>query len=358
MKSWIVLKDGATFEGVSHHLPGKAFGEVVFYTGVVGYQETLTNPVYAGQILTLTYPLIGNYGVNDEDFESPRVWPRALVARDLSPIYSNFRAQASFDEFLEKNRIICINDVDTRALTIHLREHGEMTGIVATDGSDPEKLKKELAQSASPYSQNLAAETGAQEIREGNTSGKHKIAIVDFGIQKSLLGQLRDLEASWFCCPPGSSPEKILAQNPDGILLSGGPGDPERLPDSVQTIRSLLGKKPIFGIGLGHQLLARAGGARTFRMKLGHRGVNYPVVETGKKQSLITSQHHSFCVDAQSLPRNLAVTHTHLNDKTIEGIAFTDQPAFSIQFFPARDESYRPNPCLEKFMQMLGSGKS
>ncbi|MDD5224465.1 MAG: glutamine-hydrolyzing carbamoyl-phosphate synthase small subunit [bacterium] len=355
MKSWIILKDGTAFEGVSHNLPGKAFGEVVFYTGVVGFQETLTNPVYAGQILTLTYPLIGNYGVNDEDPESPRVWPRALIVRDLSPIYSNFRAQASFDQFLEKNRVVCIKDVDTRALTIHLREHGEMTGIVATDGSDPEKLKKELAQSASPYSGNLTAETGAQEIREEKTSGRHKIAIIDFGIQKSLLGQLRDLGASWVCYPPGSGPEKILEKNPAGILLSGGPGDPERLPDAVKTIRSLLGKKPIFGIGLGHQLLALAGGARTFRMKLGHRGVNYPVVETGKKQSLITSQHHSFCVDAQSLPRNLAVTHAHLNDKTIEGIAFTDQPAFSIQFFPTRDENYRPNPYLEKFIQMSGS---
>ncbi|MCX5858647.1 MAG: glutamine-hydrolyzing carbamoyl-phosphate synthase small subunit [Proteobacteria bacterium] len=355
MKSWIILKDGTVFEGVSHNLPGKAFGEVVFYTGVVGFQETLTNPVYAGQILIFTYPLIGNYGVNDEDPESPRVWPRALIVRDLSPIYSNFRAQASFEQFLEKNRVVCIKDVDTRALTIHLREHGEMTGIVATDGSDPEKLKKELAQSASPYSQNLTAETGAREIQEEKTSGRHKIAIIDFGIQKSLLGQLRDLGASWLCYPPGSSPEKILEKNPSGILLSGGPGDPEKLPDAVKTIRSLLGKKPLLGIGLGHQLLALAGGARTFRMKLGHRGVNYPVVEIGNKQSLITSQHHSFCVDAQSLPRTMAVTHTHLNDKTIEGIAFTDQPALSIQFFPTRDEDYRPHPCLEKFIQMLGS---
>lgn len=354
MKSWIVLKDGTAFAGVNYNLPGKAFGEVVFYTGVVGYQETLTNPVYAGQILILTYPLIGNYGVNDEDPESPRVWPRALIVRDLSPIHSNFRAQNSFDEFLEKHRIVCIKDVDTRALTIHLREHGEMTGIVTTDGSDPEKLKKELAQSPSPYTQNLTVETGAQEIREEKTSGKHKIAIVDFGIQKSLLGQLRDLGAAWICYPPGSGPEKILEKNPDGILLSSGPGDPEKLPEVVKNVRSLIGIKPVLGIGLGHQLLALAGGARTFRMKLGHRGVNYPVVETGKKQSLITFQHHSFCVDAQSLPRNLAVTHTHLNDKTIEGIAFTDKPALSIQFFPTRDEYYRPNQILAKFIEMLG----
>lgn len=357
MKAALVLADGTVFEGSSGGISGKVHGEVVFHTGVVGYQEILTDPVYAGQIVVLTYPLIGNYGVNDEDRESDSIWPQALIVREVSPIFSNFRATGSFPDFLKKNNTLWIKDVDTRALAIHLRDQGEMVGIMSTEGIDPDKLKKEVKSVSSPYQQDLVKSTSCKEIVEDKDKLKYRLAIVDLGVQNSLLSQLRELNCSLIRVPASTPADKIIKLKPDGILITSGPGDPQQMGDLIGQVKVLLGKLPIFGVGLGHQVLAIAGGARTFRMKLGHRGVNLPVTEKGKGRSLITAQHHSFCVEEKSLPRGVQVTHRHLNDGTVEGIEFEKIPAFSIQFYPGRDEFDRPSEYLQKFVRLMETNK-
>lgn len=354
----LVLADGTIIEGSSCSISGKVSGEVVFHTGVVGYQEILTDPVYAGQIVVLTYPLIGNYGVNDEDWESDSIWPQALIIREISPIFSNFRATGSFADFLKENNILCIKDVDTRALAIHLREQGEMVGILSSEGTDPDKLREEVKSISSPYRQNLVERTTCKRITEDKDKLRYRVAVVDLGVQNSLLVQLRELGCSLIRLPSTTPADKITRLNADGILITSGPGDPQQMGDLIEQVKSLLGKLPILGIGLGHQVLAIAGGARTFRMKLGHRGVNLPVTEKGKERSLITAQHHSFCVEESSLPQGLQVTHRHLNDGTVEGISFGEIPAFSIQFYPGRDEFDRPSESLQKFVKLMEANKN
>lgn len=358
MNALLVLEDGTIFEGTQYGIPGKVHGEVVFHTGVVGYQEILTDPVYAGQIVVLTYPLIGNYGVNEEDSESDSVWPKGLIIHEGSPIFSNFRATGSLDDFLERNKVICLKDVDTRALAIHLREHGEMCGIISTDEENPDHLIDEIKSMKSPYSQDLTESTSCKNIIEDKDDLKYLVAVLDLGFQRSILTQLNELDCSLIRIPPSTSADKIIEQNPDGILISSGPGDPGKAAGVVEQVKGLIGKVPVFGIGLGHQILALASGGRVSRLKLGHRGVNIPVVEEGNRQSLITSQHHSFCVEAGTLPNNVEITHMHLNDKTIEGISFKDIPAFSIQFYPSRDEFDKPSKFLQKFVEMMKGNKS
>ncbi|EQA00162.1 glutamine-hydrolyzing carbamoyl-phosphate synthase small subunit [Glaesserella parasuis] len=343
----LVLADGSVFHGKSIGYQGHTIGEVVFNTAMTGYQEILTDPSYTNQIVTLTYPHIGNTGTNSEDEEADKVYAAGLIIRDLPLIHSNFRANSSLSDYLVKHKIVAIADIDTRRLTRILRDKGAQAGCIYV-GDDMAKAL-ELANSfGSMAGQDLAKEVTCKELyqwTEGEwqlgkgyvqqTTPEFHVVAYDFGVKRNILRMLAERGCRITVVPATTSAEAVLALNPDGVFLSNGPGDPEPCTYVITAIQKLLAtKKPIFGICLGHQLLGLAAGGKTKKMAFGHHGANHPVQDLDTQNVLITSQNHGFEVDEASLPANVRVTHRSLFDGTVQGIELTDQSAFSFQGHP------------------------
>ena len=333
----LLLENGTHFTGESFGAIGTTGGEVCFNTSMTGYQEILTDPSYKGQMVTMTAPQIGNYGVNPEDVESSRIQVQGFIIREASPIYSNQRATQSLDDYLSQNGIVGIQGIDTRALTRIIRSEGAMNGVISSETEDLVALRKELDNVPNMAGSDLVKEvtcSEAWEWSEKRDSDLFHVVALDFGVKFNILRQLQEHGCHITVVPAKTSAEDILALNPDGIFLSNGPGDPEPVEYAIETVKALTGQKPIFGICLGHQILSLSQGARTFKLKFGHRGGNHPVRYEKRGTVEITSQNHGFAVDPESLPDSLEVTHVNLNDGTLEGVRSTENPAFSVQYHP------------------------
>jgi carbamoyl-phosphate synthase small subunit len=366
----LALEDGTVFTGEALGARGEVDGEVVFNTSMTGYQEILTDPSYRGQIVTMTYPEIGNYGVNDEDVESHQPHLAGFIVRENSRIASNFRAQGQLGEYLERHGIVGLAGIDTRSLVRRIRIHGAMKGVLSTVDLDDESLVAKAKASPGLVGRDLVREVVPAKSREWEESlsvwatlyaedaaradaphDKHVVAL-DYGMKWNIARHLRDIGCRVTILPGTASADDVLALNPDGVFLSNGPGDPEPLHYAIETIRGLLGKKPIFGICLGHQLLGLACGAKTFKLKFGHRGANQPVLNMINGKVEITSQNHGFAVEEHSLPSDLEITHRNLNDNTIAGMRHRQLAAFSVQYHP--EASAGPHDSRYLFAQFRG----
>ena len=377
MTALLMLEDGSLFRGSAIGAPGMAVGEVVFNTAMTGYQEILTDPSYAQQIVTLTYPHIGNTGVNSEDVESARVWAAGLVIRDCPTAHSNWRANISLPTFLAEAGVVAIADLDTRRLTRLIRQKGAMAGCIATgDDVDPQAAFAEARAFPGLAGMDLAKvvsttqvrdwtgggwslETGYRDVDTGGNGNPHVVAY-DFGVKRNILRMLVDRGCRVTVVPAQTPAEDALALSPDGVFLSNGPGDPEPCTYAIKAIRDVLGTGlPVFGICLGHQLLGLASGGRTVKMPFGHHGANHPVKDVASDAVIITSQNHGFAVDGESLPANVKVTHVSLFDGTVQGIRVTDAPAFGFQGHP--EASPGPHDCgylFDRFVAMMKAGDS
>lgn len=363
-KALLALADGVVFEGRALGYEGEAVGEVVFNTAMTGYQEVLTDPSYKGQIVTMTCPHIGNYGVTPEDVESRRIWAEGFVVKEASRIASNWRSRQSLEEYLKSAKIVGIEGLDTRALTRHLREHGSQQGLITHVAGNGKLAVEKARQAPSIIGRDLAsAVTCDQPYQWKDGSGewlpdqgeertpstrRWKVVAYDFGVKQNILRRLVDVGCDVTVVPASTTAKQVQALNPDGVFLSNGPGDPEGVPYAVEAVRDLIGRQPIFGICLGHQILGLALGLKTYKLKFGHHGANHPVMDLRTRKVEITSQNHNFAVQissqnvsilGQSVPVDsrfgkVAVTHVSLNDGSIEGMACLDHSVFSVQYHP------------------------
>jgi carbamoyl-phosphate synthase small subunit len=366
----LALEDGRVFTGWAFGADGEVDGEVCFNTSMTGYQEILTDPSYRGQIVAMTYPQIGNYGINPGDMESRRVFLSGFIVRELCPFPSNFRSTQSLDAYLRDQGTIGLEGIDTRTLVKHLRVRGAMNGVLSTTDLDdaslvakakasPGLVGRDLVQEvipSAPYEWNepLPALSQLNPRDPDHLAKEPHVVALDFGMKWNIPRHLRQLGCRVTVLPGKSTAKDVLSHNPDGVFLSNGPGDPRPLDYAINTIRDLLGQKPIFGICLGQQLLGLATGCEIFKLKFGHRGANQPVMnhDTGKVE--ITTQNHGFAVSADSLPKNVEVTHLNLNDRTVEGIRLKDVPAFAVQYHPEASAGPHDSQYLfEQFVRML-----
>ena len=370
----LALEDGTVFEGRSFGAPAESYGEVVFNTSIAGYQEIFTDPSYAGQIVVLTNPQIGNYGANAEDNESRKPFIEGLVVREISPVASNWRSEEHAEHFLASHNIPVASGVDTRALVRHLRSRGVMRGVLSGMGGDPKVLIEKARNIPSMTGLDLATRVSTREAYSWAAGvdacspsdrvakavePRHHVVAYDYGIKRNILRKLVHTGARVTVVPAMTSAEDVLSLKPDGVFLSNGPGDPEPLEYQTQQVRNLLGKTPIFGICLGHQIMGRALGGKTFKLKFGHRGGNHPVLNqvTGKVE--ITSHNHGFAVDASSLKDSeVELTHINLNDQTLEGFRLRNHPAFCVQYHPeAAPGPHDSYYLFDDFMKMMDEYK-
>ncbi|HWF89844.1 MAG TPA: glutamine-hydrolyzing carbamoyl-phosphate synthase small subunit [Pyrinomonadaceae bacterium] len=333
----LALEDGRTFRGRSWAADGEACGEMVFNTSMTGYQEILTDPSYAGQIVCMTYPLIGNYGVNASDAESTRPWVEGFVVREASRVFSNWRSEESLEDYLKRWNIVAIEGIDTRALVRHIRDKGAMRACLSTTDLDEKSLVEKARQSPPMENRELASLVTTKEPYDVPAEGAERFHVVcyDFGVKRNSLRELAQLGVRTTVVPASTSAADALALKPDGIFLSNGPGDPASMNKEVAEIRELLkAQLPTFGICFGHQLLGRAFGAKTFKLVFGHRGGNQPVKEITHPHVEITSHNHGFAVSAETLPPEVEVTHINLNDQCVEGMRHRTLPVISVQYHP------------------------
>jgi len=352
MKARLLLEDGTVFEGVSFGAQTESFGEVVFNTSITGYQEVLSDPSYCGQIVTMTYPLIGNYGITRDDFESVRPYVHGFVVRQHEDVPSNWRAECSVGDLLREYDIPGISGIDTRMLTRKIRHHGTMKGLITVSNAPVEELKERLR--AMIPMRDQVARVSTKQIFSA-PGDRERIVVVDFGSKTGIVRELVKRGCYVVVVPHNTTAEEIRRMRPDGIILSNGPGDPKDVLHAVRMIRELLGEIPLFGICLGHQLFALACGADTEKMKFGHRGGNHPVKELATGRCFITSQNHGYTVVPESIdPSRLEVTHINNNDRTVEGLRHREYPAFSVQYHPeAAPGPYDSGYLFDQFLEMV-----
>jgi carbamoyl-phosphate synthase small subunit len=367
-KAVLALADGTVFEGRALGFEGETVGEVVFNTAMTGYQEILTDPSYKGQIITMTCPHIGNYGVTPDDVESRKIWAEGFVVKEASMLASNWRHREVLDAYLKQARVVAIEGLDTRALTRHLRERGSQQGVISHTDPDPRRaverartapgiVGRDLAaevtcaqpyawtQASAPWGPHISEEDRTQRTGRGKA---WRVVAYDFGVKQNILRRLVDVGCEVTVVPASTTAEQVLGRKPDGVFLSNGPGDPEGVPYAMEAIRSLIGKTPIFGICLGHQLIGLALGLKTYKLKFGHHGANHPVIDLRTRKVEITSQNHNFAVEVPGADAGIpgrpsvvetpfgrvAITHMSLNDHSIEGMTCLDRPVFSVQYHP------------------------
>src|ERR1700722_12454124 len=376
----LALADGTVYTGTAFGADGEIFGEVVFNTSMTGYQEILTDPSYCGQIVTMTYPLIGNYGINEEDIESSGLSLSGFIVRELCREPSNYRSTKSLDQYLREAGIVGLEGIDTRALVRRIRVHGAMTGVLSTIDLDdaslvrkaqasPDLVGRDLVQEVMPaarseWSQGLSPlgigfrPTGVGTFAPQAPGRAPPVVAIDYGMKWNIPRHLTALGCRVTVVPGNISADEVLALEPDGVFLSNGPGDPRPLVYAVDTIRNLLGKKPIFGICLGHQLLGLACGGKIFKLKFGHRGGNQPVLDRRNNKVEITSQNDGFALEDGSFTSNVEVTHVNLNDQTVEGIRHRDVPAFGVQYHPeASAGPHDSNYLFREFCDLIGASE-
>ena len=385
-KAILGLADGTVFEGKALGYEGDTCGEVVFNTAMTGYQEVLTDPSYKGQIVTMTCPHIGNYGLTPEDEESRSVWAEGFIIKESSGLASNWRTKHRLDEYLRRAGVVALEGIDTRALTRHLREKGAQPGVISQHDLDPGRvverarrapslIGRDLAAAvtcAAPYPWTAGSGPWAPRLKQDGVPSNQpsrprwKVAAYDFGVKRNILRRLVDVGCEVTVVPASTTAEAVLAMNPDGIFLSNGPGDPEGVPYAIEAIRRLIGRKPIFGICLGHQILGLAMGLQTYKLKFGHHGANHPVLDLRTGRVEITSQNHNFAVKGPSLKSGdeasiastdfgrIRISHASLNDESVEGLVCLDQPVFSVQYHPEASPGPHDSAYLfEEFGQLM-----
>ncbi len=370
-KAILALADGLVFEGHSFGAEGEASGEVVFNTSMTGYQEILTDPSYKGQIVTMTYTQIGNYGVNSEDVESARPYVEGFIVKEYMDFPSNWRAKKSLHEYLREHNIVGIQGIDTRALTRHLRDFGAQPGIISTSDQDPASLVAKATKLPKMSGLDLAKhvtckqpytwDEGDWDLGTGyakKPSTRYKVVAYDYGIKRNILRLLTQAGCDVTVVPATMPAEEVLKMNPDGVFLSNGPGDPEPVTYAIENIKKLLGKKPIFGICLGQQLLGLALGGRTYKLKFGHHGGNQPIMDLSTRKVEIAAENHGFAVDMETVKDKVELTHINLNDNTCEGMRHKTLPAFSVQYHPEASPGPHDSRYLfERFIDMMEKEK-
>lgn len=361
-KAILVLEDGRTFSGASFGADGECFGEMVFNTSMSGYQEILTDPSYAGQIVAMTYPLIGNYGVNEEDVESRRPWVEGFVVREASRIVSNWRSTESLNAYLIRNNIVGLEHIDTRSLVRHIRDKGAMRAGISTVDLDAKALLDRVLASPDMKNRELASAVTVGEsysyspIRTPHSAvEKYHVVAFDFGVKTNSLREFSKFGCKITVVPADTTADEVLALKPDGIFLSNGPGDPASMTTVVEEIKKLAASQtPMFGICLGHQLIGSAFGGETYKLKFGHRGGNQPIKDLTTGKIEITSHNHGFAVNADSLPADVEVTHINLNDQTVAGLRHKTLPVFSVQYHPESAPGPRDSEYLfERFVKLM-----
>ena len=373
MKALLVLADGKIYEGQHFGSEGEVEAEIVFNTSMAGYQEIITDPSYCGQMVVMTYPLIGNYGVNPEDFESDRPHLSGFIIKELSKVQSNWRSRGSLEDFLKETNVFGIQGIDTRALTRRIREKGAQQAILSTDTSDPQRLIEKARKSPGLVGRDLVKEVTCNKAYDWNESEwtlsmgqtqlkevkdrPYNVLVYDFGVKRNILRKLTRAGCKITVVPANTPADEVLATEPDGIFLSNGPGDPAAVPYAIDNVKAILGKVPIFGICLGHQILSLALKGKTYKLRFGHHGGNQPVLDVKSGKIEITSQNHGFAVEQNSFESDVDITSLNLNDDTVEGIQHKNWPVFSVQYHPeASPGPHDSEHLFDKFVKLMKAG--